>query len=263
MKKFWEIFKANISLYFVYRLSFFLWRVRNVFNFILIYFLWSSVYGLRENLFSYTKEQMITYVLGISIMNAIILATRTTDISSDIVNGNIINQMLKPFPFLSFVVIKELADKAINSVAAIFEVALLLIVFHPAIFIQTDLFVYFWVFVALIIGAVIAFFLSISLSFVAFWTAEIWAPRFIYFILISLLAGTFFPLDILPKSIYNALLLTPFPYLIYLPIKIYLTGFSIEILKLIVIGSLWALAFYLIAKLIWKRGIMQFSFYGK
>lgn len=206
---------------------------------------------------------MMTYVLGITIAGAIVLATRTTDVANEIVSGNIINYLLKPLPFFSFVVTKEAADKAVNSISAVLEVVLLIFLFHPQIFIQTHLDAYLLVFIAAVIGSGIAFFLSLTLSFIAFWTAETWAPRFVFFIFITLLAGTFFPLDILPQKLYNVLLLTPFPYLIYLPVKIYLTGFSLTNVKLLFIGLLWAVAFYLIAKFIWNKGIKQFSFYGK
>lgn len=263
MKKYLTYFRTSIAVYFAYRLSFFLWRVRNVLGFIIIYFLWDSVYSSNQILFSYTKEQMITYVLGVNLANAIIISSRTSDIASEIVQGDIINYLLKPFPFFSFVITKELADKAINGVFAVIELIIFYFLVNPRIFIQPDLAVYPFVFMALVIGATIAFFLSLSLSFAAFWTPEVWAPRFIYFIFISLLAGTIFPLDILPKPLFDLILLTPFPYLMYLPIKIYLTGITPFTLTLFAAGITWAIAFYFIAKIIWNRGIKQFSFFGR
>ncbi|QQG44008.1 MAG: ABC-2 family transporter protein [Candidatus Roizmanbacteria bacterium] len=263
MKKYWLFFKANVDFYFVYRLSFILWRVRNILGFLIIYFLWSSIYSGKTVVFNYTQEQMITYVLAISFTNALIIASRTTDIASEIVSGDIINYLLRPVSFFSLVITKELADKIVNGIAAVIEIVLLVLIFQPHIFIQQNLSVYPFVFAALLIGAAITFFLSLSLSFIAFWTSEVWAPRFIYFVLISMFAGTFFPLDILPPLLYNFLLATPFPYLIYLPTKIYLTGISGDNIKLLGIGIIWAVVFYFVAKKIWQKGLMEFSFYGK
>ena len=44
MKKLWSIFKISFEQEFAYRLNFILWRVRNVFQVLLTYFLWSTVF---------------------------------------------------------------------------------------------------------------------------------------------------------------------------------------------------------------------------
>jgi ABC-2 type transport system permease protein len=263
MKKYLEIFRVNLYIYFVYRLSFVLWRVRNVLNFIVIYFLWSSVYDFHRTLFAYSREEMLTYILIISVMNAVIMSTRTTDVAQDIANGSIMNYLLKPFSIFSFVITKELVDKVVNGLFAILEITLFIILINPEILIQTKLSIYPSLLYAIFIGGVISFFISLALSFVVFWTAETWAPRFIYFILVSLLAGTSFPLDILPEKLYSLLLLTPFPYLMFLPVKIYVNGVTSQTATLLTIGTIWAIALYFFVQLLWKKGIKEFSFYGK
>ena len=112
-------------------------------------------------------------------------------------------------------------------------------------------------------GIVIHFFLSFMLSLLAFWTTEVWAPRFIFWTLITMLAGAYFPLDILPKPIYYLLLLTPFPYLTFLPAKIYLTGLTVELFIPFTLGGVWMVILYLCAKKIWRKGLREFSFYGR
>lgn len=263
MKKYLTYFKVNVTIYFVYRLSFVLWRVRSVLGLIIIYFLWNSVYDFKPTVFSYSKDEILTYVLGINILTALILSSRTTDIAGEIVYGDIINYILKPAPFFPMIITKELADKLVNGVFAILEVVFFVWLLKPNIIIQNDITVWFFILAALFIGGTIAFFLSLSLSFAAFWTPETWAPRFIYFVLISLLAGTMFPLDILPKQIYTIFLFTPFPYLMYLPMKIYLTGLSSSIFAMLGVGIIWAVFFYFLARIIWNRGLKEFSFYGR
>ena len=98
---------------------------------------------------------------------------------------------------------------------------------------------------------------------VAFWTAEVWAPRFIYFILVFVLAGNYFPLDIMPKGLYDFLLWTPFPYFIFLPAKIYLHGVDGNTWNIFLIGIAWIFLTYFIARTLWKKGMKEFSFYGR
>lgn len=263
MKKYFQIIYLEIIQVFTYRLSFVLWRIRNIFNLIFIYFLWTSVFTNRLSFFSYTEGKLITYILIISLLSSLVLLTRTADISSDILSGDIMNQFLKPFSFFKFIISKEFADKLLNLFFTTIEIFILFLILKPHLFIQTNLVSYLLFFISLIIGSIISFIISLNISFIAFWSNEIWAPRFIYSILTSFLAGSFFPLDILPKPIYNILLLTPFPYLIYLPSKLYLDGFTMKLFIPIIISFLWCFILYFLTKKMWERGIKIYSAYGR
>jgi ABC-2 type transport system permease protein len=116
---------------------------------------------------------------------------------------------------------------------------------------------------AVFLGVVISYFIFFSLSSIAFWTPEIWAPRFVFFVLISGLAGGYYPLDIFPKAIYYALLFSPFPYLVYLPAKIYIEGISLSLLPLFTGALFWAMLSIILARAIWRKGLAEYSFFGR
>ena len=263
MEKYLKVFQITFAQYFVYRLSFILWRVRNFFNLIFLYFLWTSVFHGKTVVFNYTIDKLITYIILINIMTAIVLGTRTTDVAEDIMRGNIANDLLKPLSFFKVAISRESADKIINFLFSLVEVLILLVAFHPQVFLQTNVVAYPLFILTTIIGIAISFFISLSLSFIAFWSNEIWAPRFIYMTLVSLIAGTFFPLDVLPKPIYNLLLLTPFPYLVYFPSKIFISGFSLSFVWPIFISLIWCILLYRIMLIVWDNGIKNYAAYGK
>ncbi len=263
MEKYLKIFQITFAQYFVYRLSFILWRARNFFNLIFLYFLWTSVFHNQKIVFNYTIDKLITYIILINIMTAIVLGTRTTDVTEDILSGNIANDLLKPMSFFKVIISRESADKIINFLFSLVEVLVLLTVFHPKVFLQPDFAAYPLFILTLIIGIAISFFISLSLSFISFWSAETWAPRFIYMTLVSLVAGTFFPLDVLPKPVYNFLLLTPFPYLVYFPSKIFISGVSSSLIWPIIISLIWCILLYRIMLIVWKNGIRNYSAYGR
>lgn len=263
MKKYLQIMYLGIIQAFTYRLSFILWRVRNIFNLIFIYFLWTSVFTNRLSVFSYSQEKLITYILIISLLSSLILLTRTGDVAADILSGDIMNYFLKPISFFKFIVSREFADKLLNLFFTVIEIVILILILKPHIFIQSNPVSYLLFFFSLVIGGVISFFISLNISFIAFWSNEIWAPRWIYSIFIWFLAGSFFPLDILPKAVYSFLLLTPFPYLIYLPAKLFLDGFSLKLAIPLLISCVWCLGLYLATKKMWAKGIKIYSAYGR
>ncbi|MFW5704135.1 MAG: ABC transporter permease [Patescibacteria group bacterium] len=263
MHKYWVLFRTKLDEYIAFRLNFLMWRMRNIFNLVLLYYLWESVLRNTVSIQGYTTNTIFTYIFLANIIAAVVLSSKTDQVAGDILNGTIINQILKPMHFFSFIASKEVADKLINLIFAVAEVALFLVILGPPIFIQTDPAVIAIVVSTIILSIVLSFLISLSLSFIAFWSTDIWAPRFIFFVLISLLAGTMFPLDILPQPILQAVLLTPFPYLVYLPTKLYLFGITPELPFYGAVMSSWIVIMATICFAVWRKGMREFSFFGR
>lgn len=263
MKKYLEVFRITLGQYFAYRLNFILWRFRVVLNLIIIYFLWQSIFEKRGVLFGYSKTQMTTYILLSSLMANFVLGTRTVDLANEILSGDIINYLLKPISLFKYYLARDLADKILNLVFAVFEISLLVVFFRPGIFFQNNFLAFFLFGVFIFLGTLTSFFLSLTLSFVGFWTNEVWAPRFVYMMVIFFLSGTYFPLNILPKPVYYLLLLTPFPYFYFLPVKIYLFGFDNLWVVEMVVAFVWVYLSYQLSKFVWQKGIKSFAFFGR
>ncbi len=263
MRKLLAIAKINLAQYLVYRLSFVLWRVRVILSLFLTFFLWSAVYQNRLSIFNYSRSQIMTYILLIYVIGDLVYSSRVADLSNQIRNGAIINQLLKPIPFFHNIFTREITDKLLNLFFSIFEVSLVIFWFKPELFVQTNVLTILLMLLAVFFGVIISFFISFAISLVAFWSAEVWGPRFIFMTLITVLSGSYFPLDILPTFFYRLLLLTPFPYFTYLPTKIYLDGFSFQYLGMVAASCVWAVLAYFFVRVLWRKGIKEFSFFGR
>lgn len=256
------MFSTTSKEYFVYRLNFILWRFRVVLNLLLPLFLWSAVFDKNAVIGNYNKTTFVSYLLYGNLIATFVFGTRTFDISSDINDGRIINTLLKPISFFKYYLAKEMADKAVNLFFAIFEILFLIWLFKLHIVRPNNLFIFLIIFIN---GVLISYFINLSLSFIGFWTTEVWPIRFIFTVLLFFVAGNYFPLDILPPAIYKAVLLTPFPYMFYLPAKI-LINQQLTISNLfpqLSLSYLWLFGSYLLARLVWKSGIKSFSFWGR
>lgn len=256
---------VTIKEYFVYRLNFILWRFRVVLNILLPLFLWSAVFDKSAVVGNYNLSQFISYLVYGNLIGTFVFGTRTFDISSDINDGKIINTLLKPVSFFSYSFAKELADKSVNVFFAFIEMYIIVSVFHLNIIPPKNLFIFIPIFIN---SVLISYFINLTLSFLGFWTTEIWPIRFIYVMLLSFVAGNYFPLDILPKSLYNFIILTPFPYMFYLPTKILISDspmkqWNNEIILLFLLSYFWLFVAYLITRTVWRKGIKSFSFWGR
>lgn len=261
--KYLVLIRTKLDEYIAYRLNFIFWRVRNIFNLLLLFFLWQNIYKASVSIPGYTEAAIFTYIFVANIMNALVLSSKTDQVGGDILNGTIINQLLKPIHFFSYIGTRELADKIMNLAFSLAEVALFLLVFRPPFLLQTDITIWATLILFIIIGVALSFLISFSLALIAFWSTEIWAPRFIFMVIISLVSGTLFPLTLLPDQLYAAAMLTPFPYLVYVPTQTYLFGWTADTLSYLVVSLVWVGIFSWIARTLWHKGMKEFSFFGR
>src|SRR5690242_11291139 len=101
MKKYWPIFKASFIQEFAYPANFIMWRVRNIFQISLIFFLWDSIFSNPQRvIFGYDKGKILTYVFGLMFVRSIVLSIRSIDVAGDISRGDLSNYLLKPVGYL-------------------------------------------------------------------------------------------------------------------------------------------------------------------
>jgi len=260
MRKYWRVFVITIKQYFVYRLSFVLWRFRMFINLFIVFFLWNAVFLKNQHISYYNKTALLSYILFVNIISTLVLGTRTSDVATQINDGTIMNYLVKPIKLFRYLATEDIADKFLNLGFVIFEVILILRFTGSAIFFPRNILLGS---IFLLNGICISFFINLMLSFIAFWTTETWGPRFLYLMLVGFVAGSFFPLDLLPKPIYQMLLFSPFPYLFYLPAKIFLGVSGKQLIPYYFISLSWVLIFWRLTSLMWAKGNKSFSFWGR
>lgn len=260
MADFIAVFKISWAEGFVYRLNFILWRFRTVLQFLLVYFIWWTIFQSQNQVFGYTQSSILTYIVMIAVIRAVVLSSRTTDLMNKINDGSINNFLLKPISFLKFYFAQDIADKLLNIFFMIFEISAILNLLKPEIIIQTNIFNLFLFSISLILAIILWFCINMIISLMAFWVENSWGPLFLITIFLEGLGGGLFPIDILPKGLFNLIMLTPFPYLIYFPAKIYLGGFSnIQHLLFLSIFICWVLTGWILMNQILKSGLKHYT----
>jgi ABC-2 type transport system permease protein len=264
MRKYLQLANLTFQDYFVYRLNFYLWRFRSFITFLTLLFFWLAIYGNQASFLGYQKSQMITYVVGVAFLRTIIFGTRSTDLAPQIRSGSLTKLLLKPIKVFKYFFTQDVVDKLLNFLFAGFEIGLVLFILNFSLYFPQKMTTYFFFFVLVSLAIVLLFFISMTLSIISFWTEEIWAARFLFMVIfMEFLAGTYFPLDILPSSLSKIIYLTPSPYLIFFPMKIWLEQLSFEeIVKAILICFVWLLFFWWFSFFLWKKGSRSYSAYG-
>jgi len=262
-RKYFQVFKISIQEVFVWRINFLLWRFRVVLQLLVLYFLWLTVFSSSQNILGYTREMMFTYILGASLIRSFTLSSRTADIAGEINQGILTNFLLKPLSYFKYWFTRDLSDKALNIFFSVFEIILFYLLFKPPLFIQSNGISILGSFAVTILSILVYFYFSFLISILSFWVIEVWGLRFLTMILIDFMSGGIFPLDILPRPIFSILQATPFPYLTFFPLKVYLGDISLAgIATGILIMLVWLIILRFLVVYVWRKGLQVYSAEG-
>ena len=82
MKKLLSIFNISFQQEFAYRLNFILWRLRNVMQILVFFFLWDAVFNdPTKQFFGYDRARILTYAFVLIVVRAIVLSSRSVDVA--------------------------------------------------------------------------------------------------------------------------------------------------------------------------------------
>lgn len=265
--KYLQIFKISFEEEFAYKWNFILWRVRNVLQIFLTYFLWSTVYSdPGKQMFGYDREKILTYVFGIMVVKALVFSARAMDVSNDVASGDLSNYLIKPVNYFKYWFTRDVASKVLNLIFASFEFTLLFVILKPPFYFQANIPVILAFLVSIILAIFLYFLILFLLSSIPFWIPEIgWASHFLVtVVIIESFSGALFPVNILPHTLQSIILATPFPYLIYFPIEVYLgniTGWNL--FGGLLIAGAWVGVLWIALNTVWQKGLKAYQAFGR
>jgi ABC-2 type transport system permease protein len=113
------------------------------------------------------------------------------------------------------------------------------------------------------LAALLQFLLFEALSLLAFWVENTYGIRFTMRVIMEVVGGAIIPLSFFPGMLQKVFGFLPFPYLIYLPMRIFLNKIapgqvSVEFIK----EGLWILGLAIVNLVVWKAGIRQYVSMG-
>lgn len=266
MKRYRTVFRTSIGQEFTYRMNFIMWRVRNVLQILAVFFLWDTVFSSPDKtLLGYSRESILTYVFLVMIVKAVVFSSKSMEVSGEIARGELTNYLLRPMSYFTYWLSRDVASKALNVGFSIIEMGILFFILKPAFMLQTNGIYVFTFLLALVLACCLYYLLIMLFSMGTFWIPEqAWGFVFLLLVFGDLMGGTLYPIDILPQVLQQILYITPFPYLVFIPIQIYLGKLSIVLaLKAVGIAFVWVLILTVIVKRIWNAGLKAYEGVGR
>lgn len=250
----------SIKKLFLYRIYIITEILNNLFFPILIsFFLWRSI--IDSNEIGYDLKQMMMYII---ISNIILLFTQIhveDEIEGDVKTYKLGQKMLLPINYTVKLVFGFLSRSLIRFLLIYFPfLVLAMLITSNNIVLSRVAYVPFIVIIAFVMNSLFSF----IIGFLSFWTTEIWGIAAVRNLITGLLTGAVFPLDILPETMQNIMLCTPFPYITYIPAKLLTDNeFNMQVVKNgMVISIIWILVLAAVVVILKNCGMKRYTSSG-
>ncbi len=265
MEKYQHIIGIGIQNTLVYRVNFFARALFGLIPLTATILLWQTIYRDRVgDVAGYTLRQMISYYLIVTIVDAFTaVAEDDWQIAADIREGNISQFLIKPIDYLAYRFCLYTAGRLIYTAVALVPISIFIFCLRDYFVLPKDATALAAFALSVAMAGLLQFLISYTMALLSFWVLEVATFIFILFAFEYLAAGHLFPLDILPPAVMQALHYTPFPYLLYFPVSIYLgqiTGAALW--QGLAVQAGWVLAGYALARFIWNRGVKKYAAFG-
>ena len=259
-KRLWQVnwaeqwqYRANLAMYILY------WLVSPI-----IYLsVWTSIAAANGDVKGLTANDFITYYMILLIVDQLTSNIIIHIFGYKVQDGSLSGELIKPIhPMLTNTLVNDIAFKTLNMMLLIPIWIGLTLLFKPQ-FDSVSLGGIALAIPAIALGYAINFLLSGIITSLAFWTTRVYSIHEFYYALIMLFAGQFVPLQLMPAVIQNIARVLPFQLFMYLPIQIIQGNLSAqEITQGYVTGILWFIAALIGFRIVWRRGVKQYSAVG-
>jgi len=255
MKAYLEFFKKAIQRSIAYRWSVLFSALNAAVSMYFLFYFWRSLYGNVEKVAEISLSAMITYAL-MSRVIAVFIESWWVDsyIERKLQTGDIIIDLIRPCSFYGRLLAETLGSSiskiALNILPSLAMVFLLFRIQFPPHLLTMGLFLF-----SVMISYIVLFSIDFLTGMIGFWTLEVGNFKYLRWVVIKLLSGSFVPLWFFPGIIQVVLRNLPFAAIYHLPLSIYIGRISGSELFPALAGQIvWAIVLVCVSLLVLGLG---------
>ena len=224
------------------------------------YFLWNNIYNSMNGnrVGNYTRDQMLIYIILVSLTNFLFNFRHMRELGKQIQEGTLTTLLLRPVSILNQSLATFIGKKFF-----------MIIIYLSGILIYgflgyfKDILYFAEVLVFMVLCFMMFFYLLSFLSTVGFWLIEVWPIQVIILGVYSLFSGSYFPLDLLPKGMYNILKYNPFSLIGFVSVRTIQGMFSHkEMAVYIFVTIIWMIILRIGYEKAFRKGLKRYEGVG-
>jgi len=228
------------------------------------YFIWSAVFTGRNTVNGFTFTQMLTYYGVATIINYGIMDFADWNLQMLIQTGKFTTFMLRPLSHRYFALSQKVGHRVLGLSLELIPVYVIFYLIFGILLVPANIF---WTLLSLILGFLMMFLVDYCIGMTGFWLVKTEGIRSMFLLLRNVFTGVLIPLTFFPDILQKILLILPFQYISYVPIRVFLGSYELGGMKLAIpqIVTLQGIAVVLmwgVSEVMWRAGIKRFTGVG-
>lgn len=267
LAKYRQVFLTGIQTNLVYRWNFAIRAAFSLLHLVYVFILWGAAYQGRAEIGGFPLSATLTYFTLLLVLQFFLGAQNDDyEISEEIRNG-LINQFLtKPINYIGYRLSLYFSARIVTGSLALLPVLAAIPLLGPhLVFPGADHAAIYAIAVpALLLSALIQFSIACCFGLLTFWFLEIQSFVILSLAVEAVLGGQIFPLDLMPRWLYELSSWLPYYYQMYFPAAL-LTGRINDLntaLQGLAVQAAWAILLFVVANLLWRRGLRRHTAVG-
>jgi ABC-2 type transport system permease protein len=259
LNKFLGPARVTLKEGFAYKFEFFAWTIIMPVTVLIFYFLWHSVFaygGLRE-VRGMGFSDLITYYVLVLILSVLSYSSVTEDLAMRIRKGKFVIDLVQPMDVVQRYVSEFFGYKAIVLIVQVLPITIVtLILLRPQVSaINLVLFL-----ISVVLASVMSFLIWFGVALLAFWMKTVNGVAMAVWGIVNILRGGLVPLVFFPHYVQSALNFLPFPYMMFVPIQIFLGKMtSAGAVASIGVQIFWIFVFLFVVRWVLSKGTRLFT----
>lgn len=260
LRKFAAEYKAAWHLAIEYRLAVLIWMVSMVLPLVMLAGWLSIAEGGPVGRFG--RTDFIAYYVAAILVRNLTGVWIIWDLDAAIRHGDMSFMLLKPYNPIIHYVAQSLSAKPLRFIVLLPLIAGVAY-FVPGVNFALSPSMLALFFLAIAGSWAMLFLIQYTNGLLSFWISQTIGIADMWFGIFALFSGYLIPLDLFPPALRNALFAMPFRYMASFPIEIFTSHLAVtEILRGLLIQWAWVLVFFVVYRLVWTRGVKQYSAVG-
>lgn len=261
-----RIFFLNLEQALEHRGKSFVWFLIAFFNSLFYFVFWHGSFSAKSVVDTTISQSSIaSYYFLLIIAGAFLVVHIEEDVAYwDIQQDGLSRYLTKPFSYFWSKFIEEIPWRIVQGIFGVVAFVLLSKLFGQLVLLEQRPLFILLTSLSFFIAYLISFTYKMIIGVSTFWFTDYHGFHQMTTVLLFIFAGFVIPIEFLPgflKSIANVL---PFAYMIYYPVRAIQGLLDISIFgRVLVVQAIWFLGLLFVYRLLWRRGVREFTGVGQ
>lgn len=265
MTRYLRILSLYFQQIFQHRARVLMWFLVAFINPLVLLLFWQGALAPNQKLLGWDISSMRTYYLLLIIAQTGLIHHVETDVAyTDIKQGELMRELLKPFPYITLKALAETPARILQMSYAIITVSVIVLFLHIPLKMSNEPIIILQAIMISLSAFVLSFLFKMLLGLAAFWMTSIDSLIETDDVLIMSLSGLVLPLNLFPSWLSSIAQFTPFPYILYYPVASLIGIYrSSELWNIMLVQFCWIVFLFVAYLLVWNRGLKKYSGVGQ